>query len=150
MLKFEDQIKLQLFQTLEDVRENGRVMPAFLFYSPEMTGVQHFKAEFADLQEKANLHHSIKQLLVDRKAEWYICKLELWVTEFVGAVTKYNRVAEMPLDDRVEVAAVAFNKRGGQPRAYVAEIKRRSPDSELGDWEEVKLTEHESFGMYQW
>ena len=66
------------------------------------------------------------------------------------AAEKYKRVADMPLDDRVEVVAVCSSIRGEEPVAQVAQIERTGDKAKLLHWHEVKMTENNGFGLYKW
>ena len=144
------QIDLEKMAGETQIEQQGGITPTFVFHNGVSLKTETYSIAFENSEQKEHLHQLMKEILEDTDAKWYVCLMEFWITEFTEAAEKYKRVADMPLDDRVEVVAVCSSIRGEEPVAQVAQIERTGDKAKLLHWHEVKMTENNGFGLYKW
>lgn len=92
---------------------------------------------------KDEISHLVLHKLQESNAKAYAFVVEAWATTFYEEVKKYDRVRDMPLDDRYEmVQIVLVEKDKGVVGGSNAKINRSGTHAKtLGPWENISNSE---------
>ena len=89
------------------------------------------------LEEKDELKNAIKDALIARQAKAYILVVEAWASDFIENMKNYDRVRDMPADDRYEITNITLVTQNDKtPKFFQARIDTQNDGRRtLREWE---------------